>query len=148
MLGRKCKVAEKNLKQLSKRTVSQVVTLGVEDKAEIKHYFVQCLARTEKCKETREVVHKNEGSQRAIESKITGDYITCGNRAPVDELRDLLNHHRKTVRKKNEKERSAEVRLREYKVTLEERTTPSLRKQFPIREDLRPKVRSRRFGLS
>ena len=48
MLGCICKVADKDLKQVSERTVSQVVTLDVENKAQL--CVVQCLARTEKCK--------------------------------------------------------------------------------------------------
>ena len=42
------------------------------------------------------------------------------------------------MRKKDEKVKAAIVR--EYRITLEEGTTPSFKKQFPIREDLKPKV--------
>ena len=62
-----------------------MVTLDVEDKVERKHCFVQCLARTEKCKAARYVAHKNKCSQRALESEITRDDITCGNKEAVDE---------------------------------------------------------------
>ena len=42
------------------------------------------------------------------------------------------------MRKKEEKIKAANVG--EYRITLEEGTTPSFKKQFPIREDLKPKV--------
>ena len=70
MLGCICKVPDKHLKQVSEQAVSQVVTLDVEDKVEIKNCFVQCLARTEKCRQTRQVAHEKEGSQRVAEGKI------------------------------------------------------------------------------
>ena len=136
MLGCICRVADKDLKQVSKRTVSQAVTLDVENKAQL--CVVQCLARTEKCKRTRQVAHKEQGAQSSAESKITRDDITCGNKEAVEELTALLNHHRKTVRKRNEKINAANVG--EYKITLEEGTTPSFKKQFPIREDLKDRV--------
>ena len=136
ILGCICKVADKDLKQVSKRTVSQAVTLDVENKAQL--CVVQCLARTEKCKRTRQVAHKEQGAQSSAESKITRDDITCGNKEAVEELTALLNHHRKTVRKRNEKINAANVG--EYKITLEEGTTPSFKKQFPIREDLKDRV--------
>ena len=136
MLGCICKVADKDLKQVSERTVGQIVTLDVENKTQL--CVVQCLARTEKCKKTRQVAHKEQGPQRAAESKIKRDDITCGNKEAVEELTALLNHHRKTVRKKDEKINAANIG--EYRITLEEGTTPSFKKQFPKQEDLKDRM--------